>query len=122
MLRVRFHRGPGRAFDPFFAVKHEVRVLPVTATRRPVGWPRPTASRSLSLTERGARDFARRSPAVAIGAAVAVGFALSRFLKATASSPADRYRRNAYSLEDDDEMPSLTTTRTAGSTQPRYNA
>lgn len=69
-----------------------------------------------------ARDFARRSPAVAIGAAVAVGFALSRFLKATASPPADSYRRNAYALDEDDEMPSLTTTRTAGDTRPRYNA
>ena len=70
-----------------------------------------------------ARDFARRSPAVAIGAAVAVGFALSRFLKATSSPSAGSYQRNAYALdEDDDEMPSLTTSRTGGSSPPRYNA
>lgn len=70
-----------------------------------------------------AQDFMRRSPAVAIGAAVAVGFALSRFLKATSSPSTGSYQRNAYALdEDDDEMPSLTTSRTGGSTQPRYNA
>jgi hypothetical protein len=70
-----------------------------------------------------ARDFARRSPAVAIGAAVAVGFALSRFLKATSSPSMGSYQGNAYALDDeDDDMPSLTTSRTGGSTQPRYNA
>ena len=71
-----------------------------------------------------ARNFARRSPAVAIGAAVAVGFALSRFLKATSSASSGSYQRNAYALDDvdDDDMPSLTTSRTGGSTQPRYNA
>lgn len=70
-----------------------------------------------------ARNFARRSPAVAIGAAVAVGFALSRFLKATSSSSTGSYQRNAYALDDeDDDMPGLSTTRTGGSTQPRYNA
>jgi len=69
-----------------------------------------------------ARSFARRSPAVAIGAAVAVGFALARFLKATQSPATGSYRRSEYALDDDDDMPGLTTTRTAGSTQPRYNA
>lgn len=69
-----------------------------------------------------ARDFARRSPAVAIGAAVAVGFALSRFLKATSSPSTGRYQRNAYAYDDDDDMPSLTTSRAGGSSQPRYNA
>lgn len=67
-----------------------------------------------------AAQFARRSPAVAIGAAVALGFALSRFLKAT-SSPATGMSRNDYRLDDDDDMPSMTTS-TTGSTQPRYNA
>jgi hypothetical protein len=69
-----------------------------------------------------ARGFARRNPAVALGAAVAVGFALARFLKATSSPATGSYRRSEYALDDDDEMPSLATTRTAGSTQPRYNA
>lgn len=69
-----------------------------------------------------ARTFARRSPAIAIGAAVAVGFALARFLKASSSTSAGSYRSD-YALDDeDDDLPSLTTTRTAGSTQPRYNA
>lgn len=69
-----------------------------------------------------ARSFARRSPAVAIGAAVAVGFALARFLKATQSPAAGSYRRSDYALDDEEDLPDLTTTRTAGSTQPRYNA
>lgn len=69
-----------------------------------------------------ARSFARRSPAVAIGAAVAVGFALARFLKATSSPTTGSYQRNDYAIGDDDDLPSMTTTRTAGSTQPRYNA
>ena len=69
-----------------------------------------------------ARSFARRSPAIAIGAAVAVGFALARFLKATSSPSTGSYRRSDYALDDDDDMPALTTTRTGGSTQPRYNA
>lgn len=70
-----------------------------------------------------ARNFARRSPAIAIGAAVAVGFALSRFLKATSAPPAAGNQRNAYALDSDDEdMPGMTTTRTVGGTQPRYNA
>jgi ElaB/YqjD/DUF883 family membrane-anchored ribosome-binding protein len=69
-----------------------------------------------------ARNFARRSPAIAIGAAVAVGFALARFLKATSSPSTGSYSASAYSLEDDDDLPAMTTTRTAGSTQPRYNA
>lgn len=69
-----------------------------------------------------ARTFARRSPAIAIGAAVAVGFALARFLKASSSASTGSYRSD-YALDDeDDDLPSLTTTRTAGSTQPRYNA
>lgn len=69
-----------------------------------------------------ARGFARRNPAVALGAAVAVGFALARFLKATSSPATGSRRRSEYALEDEDEMPSLATTRTTGSTQPRYNA
>lgn len=69
-----------------------------------------------------ARNFARRSPAVAIGAAVAVGFALARFLKATSSPTTDGYRRSDYRFDEDEDMPAMTTTRTGGSTQPRYNA
>lgn len=66
-----------------------------------------------------ARSFVRRSPAIAIGAAVAVGFALSRFLKATAAEtrPAGG---NAYAIDDDDDMPAMTSDRTG--TGPRYNA
>jgi len=41
------------------------------------------------------QDFMRRSPAVAIGAAVAVGFALSRFLKAS-SQPREAEYRSSY--------------------------
>jgi|GEM_PF-6471470 len=67
-----------------------------------------------------ATQFARRNPAVAIGAAVAIGFALSRFLKAT-SSPTAGTSTSAYALDDDDDMPSMTTTRGVD-TQPRYNA
>lgn len=69
-----------------------------------------------------ARGFARRNPAVALGAAVAVGFALARFLKATSSPATGTGRRSDYALDDDGEMPSLASTRTTGSTQPRYNA
>ena len=65
------------------------------------------------------RNFVRRSPAIAIGAALAVGFALSRFLKATATDE-PRGARNAYAIDDDDDMPSLTSDRTGS--QPRYNA
>lgn len=64
------------------------------------------------------RSFVRRSPAIAIGAAVALGFALSRFLKATATDE-PRDVRNAYAIDDDD-MPALTSDRT-GSQSP-YNA
>lgn len=68
-----------------------------------------------------AREFVRRSPAIAIGAAVALGFALSRFLKAT-SNDGMRAPRNSYSIDDDDDdMPSLITDRGVDS-QPRYNA
>lgn len=67
-----------------------------------------------------ARGFVRRSPAVAIGTAVALGFALARFLKATADDDMG-YRRNNYALDDDDDMPSLATTA-SGDSQPRYNA
>lgn len=66
-----------------------------------------------------ARSFVRRSPAIAIGAAIAVGFALSRFLKATAADE-PRAGRNAYAVDDDDDMPGLTSDRTGS--QPRYNA
>jgi ElaB/YqjD/DUF883 family membrane-anchored ribosome-binding protein len=69
-----------------------------------------------------ARSFARRNPAVALGAAVAVGFALARFLKATSSPTTGSGRRSDYALDDEAEMPGLATTRTTGSTQPRYNA
>ncbi|MDO9487057.1 MAG: hypothetical protein Q7J32_01690 [Sphingomonadaceae bacterium] len=66
-----------------------------------------------------ARSFVRRSPAIAIGAALAVGFALSRFLKATATD-APRGGRNAYAIDDEDDMPSLTSDRTGSPS--RYNA
>jgi ElaB/YqjD/DUF883 family membrane-anchored ribosome-binding protein len=62
-----------------------------------------------------ARAFVRRSPAVAIGAAVAVGFALSRFLKASAEQPARRGGRKA-------STPSLSASRADGRSQPRYDA
>ena len=38
-----------------------------------------------------ARDYARRSPGVAVGVAVALGFAFARFLKASAPETARRY-------------------------------
>lgn len=66
-----------------------------------------------------ARSFVRRSPAIAIGAAVAVGFALSRFLKATGSET-PRRGRASYAIDDEDDMPEMISDRT-GST-PRYNA
>lgn len=68
-----------------------------------------------------AREFVRRSPAIAIGAAVALGFALSRFLKATAAEGA-RTSRNDFAIEDEDDVvPTLTTERSTTS-QPRYDA
>lgn len=76
-------------------------------------------SKSVDELVDDARSFVRRSPAIAIGAAVAVGFALSRFLKATASDT-PRASRNAYAIDEDDDMPSLTSDRTGS--QPRYNA
>lgn len=66
-----------------------------------------------------ARSFVRRSPAIAIGAAVAVGFALSRFLKATASET-PRGGRNSYAIDDEDEAPEMISDRTGA--KPRYNA
>ncbi len=66
-----------------------------------------------------ATNYARRSPAIAIGAAVALGFALSRFLKASSSAGTSR---GSYAYDEDEDMPSMTTTRTTGGTQPRYNA
>jgi ElaB/YqjD/DUF883 family membrane-anchored ribosome-binding protein len=76
-------------------------------------------SKSVDELVDDARGFVRRSPAIAIGAAVAVGFALSRFLKATASD-APRGSRNAYAIDEDEDLPSLTSDRTGS--QPRYNA
>ena len=76
-------------------------------------------SKSVDELVDDARSFVRRSPAIAIGAAVAVGFALSRFLKATASDT-PRGSRNAYAIDDEEDLPGLTTDRTGS--QPRYNA
>lgn len=75
-------------------------------------------NKSIDEIVEDATDYARRSPAVAIGAAVALGFALSRFLKATSS---ESTARTSYAYDDDDDLPAITTTGTTGS-QPRYNA
>lgn len=51
-------------------------------------------------------DFARRQPALFIGGAVALGFALSRFLKASSDRTADRYGeeyRQRYGQHYDDD-------------------
>lgn len=66
-----------------------------------------------------ARNLVRRNPGVAIGAAVAVGFVMSRFLKATSPARGNRgmERRAAYPSAE-----GVATTDRAGGAGAGYNA